>query len=351
MDPSGASLPPTQTTVEDVSPRLPKSLNRVIWILLAFMALCIARAIVSQNMNYIDLQKYAHLQEASPFQERILMAFVLRAAEDSHSVLRVYDALFHKTVDTPEDFAVMVVDCVCLLLMLPVTVALRRCFQPSPRTTWLAPLMMLLVVAFTYVVHYEQRFTMPYDQLSLLLYSVGLLVILRRRGWLLLLVLAVATPNRETVVFLFPVWFWLEWREGRRISAVAFSVAGLAVWWAWRLEITHFLHLGHQHYDLPWRNNLVSIFVPVHWPQVVDIFAFLAVPMWMLRHYVKDPRLKDLWLATAPFIIAALLVGVWRENRIFGELSAIIGLTFALQLEQVLACKDAAGDALSRTAS
>ncbi len=88
------------------------------------MALCIARAIVSQNMNYIDLQKYAHLQEASPFQERILMAFVLRAAEDSRPVLRVYDALFHKTVDTPEDFAVMVVDCVCLLLMLPVTVAL-----------------------------------------------------------------------------------------------------------------------------------------------------------------------------------------------------------------------------------
>ncbi len=223
-------MPPSQTTVEDVSPRLPKSLSLVIWILLAFMALCIARAIVSQNMNYIDLQKYAHLQEASPFQERILMAFVLRAADGSHAVLRVYDALFHKTVDTPEDFAVMVVDCVCLLLMLPVTVALRRCFQPPPRTTWLAPLMMLLVVAFTYVVHYEQRFTMPYDQLSLLLYSVGLLAILRRNGWLLLLVLAVATPNRETVVFLIPVWFWLEWREGRRMSAMAFSVAGLAVW-------------------------------------------------------------------------------------------------------------------------
>ena len=59
------------------------------------------------------------------------MAFVLRAADDSHAVLRVYDALFHKTVDTPEDFAVMVVDCVCLLLMLPVTVALRRCFSAT----------------------------------------------------------------------------------------------------------------------------------------------------------------------------------------------------------------------------
>jgi hypothetical protein len=332
-------LPPSQATFEDGPSRLPKSLSLVIWILLAFMAICIGRAVVSQNMNYIDLKKYAHLQEASPFQERILMAFVLRAAEDSRPVLRVYDALFHKTVDTPEDFAVMVVDCVCLLLMLPVTAALRRSFQPGPRTTWLAPLMMLLVVAFTYVVHYEQRFTMPYDLLSLLLYNLGLLAILRRNGWLLLAVLAIATPNRETVVFLIPVWFWLEWRDGRRSPAVAFSVAGLAVWLAWRLEIAHFLHLAHPNYDLPWRNNMVSIIVPVHWPQLVDIFAFLAVPMWMLRHYVKDPRLKDLWLATVPFIVAALLVGVWRENRIFGELSAMVGLTFALQLEQVLAYK------------
>jgi hypothetical protein len=341
METSGASLPPSQANFEDASSRLPKSLNLVIWILLVFMAMCIGRAVVSQNMNLLDLKSYAHLQEPSPYQDRILMAFVLRAAEDSRPVLRVYDALFHKTVDTPEDFAVMVVDCICLLLMLPVTVALRRSFQPEPRTTWLAPVMMLLVVAFTYVVHYEQRFTMPYDMLSLLLYNVGLLAILRRNGWLFLAVLAVATPNRETVVFLIPVWFWLEWREGRRTSAAAFSVAGLAVWLAWRLEITHFLHRGHQQYEFPWRNNLVSIFVPVHWPQVVAIFAFLAAPMWMLRHFVRDRRLKDVWLATVPFIVAALILGVWRENRIFGELSAIIGVTFALQLEQVLASRNA----------
>ncbi|HEY6413443.1 MAG TPA: hypothetical protein VIX42_07135 [Edaphobacter sp.] len=301
------------------------------------MAICIGRAAVSQNMNYIDLKKYSHLQEEPPFQDRILMAFVLRAAENSRPFLRVYDALFHKAVDTPEDLAVMVVDCLCLVLMLPITVALRRSFHAGPRTAWLAPLMMLLVVAFTYVVHYEQRFTMPYDFLSLLLYNLGLLAILRRNGWLLLAVLAVATPNRETVVFLIPVWFWLEWRESRRGSAVAFSLTGLTICLAWRREIANFLHSPQQPYNFPWHNNMVSVFVPVHWPQLVGIFAFLAIPIWMLRRYVTDPRLRDLWLATAPFIIAALAVGVWRENRIFGELSAMIGMTFALQLEQVLA--------------
>jgi hypothetical protein len=48
------------------------------------------------------------------------------------------------------------------------------------------------------------------------------------------------------------------------------------------------------------------------------------------------PATENLWLSTLPFIAAALIVGVWRETRIFGELSAIAAVTFALQLEQVV---------------
>lgn len=316
--------------------QLPKYFSGVIWVLLVLMALTIGRAAVVQNKNYIDLKQYAQLQEKPPFQNRILMAYVLRAATHNGPFLHLYDLLFHKTVDTPEDFTVVVTDCICIVLMLPITVALRREFQPAPGTTWLAPLMMLLIVAFTYVVHYEQSFTMPYDFLSMLLYSLGVLAILRRQGWLLLIILAVAAPNRETAVFLVPIWFWMEWRAGRHISAAAYSLAGLIICVAWQHEIAHILHSTHQPYDFPWRNNLLSIFLPVHWPQVLDIFAFLAIPMWMLRRTISDPRLKNLWLSTLPFIAAALIVGVWRENRIFGELSAIAAVTFAMQLEQVV---------------
>jgi hypothetical protein len=329
---------PAQAAVGPSPSQLPnsKSLSRVIWVLLALMALSIGRAAVVQNKNYIDLKQYAQLQEKPPFQNRILMAYVLRAATHNGPFLHLYDALFHKTVDTPEDFTVMVSDCICILLMLPLTAALRRTIQPAPRTSWLAPLMMLLIVAFTYVVRYEQSFTMPYDFLSLLFYTLGVLAILRRSGWLLLLILVIAAPNRETAVFLVPMWFWMEWRAGRRISAAAYSLAGLLICFAWQREIAHILHASHQPYVFPWANNLVSIFVPVHWPQLLSVFAFLAIPMWMLRRTITDPRLKNLWLSTLPFIAAALIVGVWRETRIFGELSAIAAVTFAMQLEQVV---------------
>jgi hypothetical protein len=208
--------------------------------------------------------------------------------------------------------------------------------QPDERVNWLAPLTMLLIVAFTYVVRYEQRFTMPYDFPSLLLYSLGLLAILRRNGWFLLLVLAVAVPNRETAIFLIPSWFWLEWREGRRFPAIAFGVAGAAIAELWRYWIAHTVRSAPQPYDFPWRNNLFSILVPTHWPQLLSIFGFLAIPMWLLRGCVTDPRLRALWISIAPFILAALIVGIWRETRIFGELSALAAVTFAMQLEHVL---------------
>ena len=315
---------------------LPQRLNVVLWVLLILASLLVGRAIDSQNANLLDLRKYALLEEKSPFQERILMAPVLRAAGDSPRFLRLYHAAFDKTIPTPEDLAVSLVDCLCLLLLLPVTVALRRAFEPRPQTDWLAPLLTLLVVAFTYVVHYEQRFTMPYDMPSLLLFNLGLLAIVQESGWFFLLVLALAIPNRETAVFLAPVWFWLCWRRGHRSAALLYGVAGVAIALAWRVAIAHLLERTAAPYMFPWRTNLASILSPIHWPQVACALGFLAVPMWMLRGCVTDRRLRALWFALIPFFVSALIVGIWKETRIFGEISALAGLTFAVQLEQVL---------------
>jgi hypothetical protein len=151
---------------------------------------------------------------------------------------------------------------------------------------------------------------------------------------LLLLILVIAVPNRETAVFLIPSWFYLEWREQRRISAVVYSAAGIAIVELWRIWIGRMLHAGHLRYDFPWRNNLMSIAVPTHWPQLLSVFGFLAIPMWLLRGYVRDVRLRALWISSIPFLAAALVVGIWRETRIFGELTALAAVTFAIQLEQ-----------------
>jgi hypothetical protein len=313
-----------------------RHLALVIWVILVFAALLIGRAAVSQNVNYIDPHQYAHLAAKPPFQNRILMAAVLAAAERSQGFQALHRLAFAKTVDDPLDLASMLVNCACLLLLLPVTVALRRCFAPAPSSSWLAPALMLVVVAFTFVVRYEQRFTFPYDFPSLLLFNLGLLAILARQGGLLLPLLAIAVPNRESAVFLVPVWLWLQWREGRRTSAIAYSLLGAAIFMTWRLEIKSILHTPDLPYEFPWLKNLHAILLPIHWPQLVSVFGFLAAPMWLLRGYVTDARLKAIWPALTPFALAALIVGVWYETRIFGELSPLVAVTFALQLERAV---------------
>lgn len=313
-----------------------RHLRIAIWLMLILAALQIGRAAVSQNIEYVDPHQYAHLAAQSPYQNRILMAPVLRAAEQSTGFAAFHRTFFGRTVEDPLDLASMLINCVCLVLLLPITLSLRRAFAPPPTNSWVAPALMLLVVAFTFVVRYEQRFTFPYDFPSMLFFNLGLWAILARRGWLLVLLLVIAIPNRETALFLVPVWFWLEWREQRRVSAIVYSLVGAAVYVAWHVEIKQILNSPDIPYEFTWYGNLHAIMLPAHWPQLLSVFGFLAIPMWVLRSYVTDSRLKATWLAMTPFVLAALIVGVWRETRIFGELSPLVALTFAIQLERAI---------------
>ena len=116
-----------------------RHLKIAIWLILILAALQIGRAEVSQNANYIDPHQFAHLAAKPPFQNRILMAPVLLAAEHSQWFAAFHHLLFRKTVDDPLDLVTMLVNMACLVLLLPVAVVLRRNFTPRPVTTWLAP--------------------------------------------------------------------------------------------------------------------------------------------------------------------------------------------------------------------
>jgi hypothetical protein len=265
------------------------------------------------------------------------MAPVLRAAESNQTLLYIYARGFRKTVESPEELLTEMVNSLCLIALLPVTVALRRSFLPSTRASWFAPLVSLFIVAITYVVRYEQRFTMPYDIPSLLFFTLGLLAITRRQGLLLLVLIALAAPNRETVIFLVPIWFWMEWREARHSSAIIYSAVGTAIWYSWRVAISHILHRVQPYSSGPiFSSNFNSIVMPAHWPQLLSVFGFLAIPMWMLRHQITDRRLPVIWQATIPFFLSILVLGTWRETRVFGELSVLAGITFAMEVERAI---------------
>ena len=59
----------------------------------------------------------------------------------------------------------------------------------------------------------------------------------------------------------------------------------------------------------------------------------------MMRDFATDLKLKAVWVSLVVFVAAALTVGIWRETWIFGELSVVVGITFAMQLEAITRCE------------
>lgn len=311
-----------------------KRLKAILIVLYIAAAILIGRASVEQNEPPFPLEAYSAGQAAMPYQARYLMVPALRWAEHSSLMARAAAAL-NKSSRGPEQLLLQAVDSVCLILAGGVTLRLRRHFVPQPILPWLAPFLLLWIVAITFVVRYDQRVVLPYDFVALLLFNLGLLACLDRSVWLFLLVLLVGTYNRETTVFLVPVWIACNWQIQRN-RRLAVAAAGVLIWIAVKLHLKALVHGASAGLQFNWNWNLAAILLPHHWAQLLSIGGFLVLPMWLRRDLVSDRRLRLVWLGCIPFLLADLIFGVWNETRIFGELSALIACTAALQFEQLL---------------
>ena len=297
-------------------------------------AILIGRGAVTQNDTLFPLADYAHGRAPMPFQSRYAMVPVLRWAAQSRVMANVAHTL-RNSCRGPEELTVQLTDALCLILCGPVVIALRRRFTPSVLLPWLAPALLLWIVAITFTVRYEQRLYMPYDFVSLLLFSIGILACVDRRAWLFLLVMAAGTYNRETTIFLVPVWLAATWGRSHRALSLGAAVAGVVLWLLVRHQIHGWVGDASSGLMVDIKRNL-TLLLPHHLAQVFSVGGYLAIPMLLRRHLVSDRRLQLLWWGLAPFIASDLAFGLWNETRIFGELSLALAGTAALQFEQHL---------------
>lgn len=309
------------------------------------IAIMIGRAAVTQNAPAWSMESYTRGELQLPFQGRYLMVWVMRWASASPLMGKLAGMLRNST-NGPLELAIQGVDSLCMIALGWVVLKLRKEFQPRPMFDWLAPVLMLWVVAFTYVVRYEQRIFLPYDFLSILFFNLGLLAVLQWRMWSFFLIMLIGSYNRETLLFLIPIWGVLYWRTEQRVKALAIMAAGLAIWGAVRFHVHLLTHKAPASAGLyiNWGWNLASLYLPHHWAQVLSVGGYLVIPMWLRRDLIKDRKLALLWLGCVPFLLADLVFGVWDETRIFGELSLLIAVTAACQFEQMLSERTAEND-------
>ena len=176
----------------------------LIFIVLVLASLHCGRAMLYDNVSYLDLQKYELGQERMPFQGRVLMTPLMRMAHSSAAMIRISRSPHEKRVMTaerpdPEKVLSTLIACACVAGMglLGTWEAIRL------RLPWWLPWTLTLAILFvSYASRSEQNFWYPYDAPEFLLFSLGTVFVVQQRYWPLLLLMPIIAANRETAIFL-----------------------------------------------------------------------------------------------------------------------------------------------------
>jgi hypothetical protein len=246
----------------------------------------------------------------------------------------------------PEAFLQAVIDILCVAVTGILT---RRLYQASSTTGILTPFtypVTLVIIAVTYAFQTTHALRFVYDFPSMALFATGVYLIYFHRSAVLFAALfLVATVNRETSLFLLPLFALAQGTRSTGGSASAFQLRNIqlrptlfvllplaAFWISWRHWLV--LHFAHNPSASGPRLllNLGILACPWSWPQVLSTSGYLWPFLFVYRRHITHSTLR-VWLWIFPlWLLFMLRFGLILEPRIFGELIVIavpVGLLLA----------------------
>ncbi len=177
---------------------------------------------------------------------------------------------------------------------------------------------------------------------------MGFYLLVMRRSLLLIPVIAVATLNRETSLFLilFYLVFEIPGRSDQNKRAVVILRAGgmLLAWIAMRAVVLHLyghnpMDNGSRIADLHLWQNLSFLVKPQHWPAFASLFGFTLPVVVAARRYLEPDFLRRGLIVVGLWFALMLFVGVLIEIRIFGELISYMSVALGVILHRWLAAR------------
>ncbi len=203
---------------------------------------------------------------------------------------------------------------------------------------------------FTYILNFGPHFLLPYDLPSLFFFCTGFYLVVMRRALLLIPLIAVATLNRETSLFLilFYLVFEIPGRSDQHKRRVVFARAAgmLMAWIAMRAIVLHLyghnpmINGGHGIANLHLWQNLGFLVKPQHWPVFASIFGFTLPVVVAARRYLEPGFLQRGLIVVGVWFALMLFVGVLIEIRIFGELISYMSVAMGVILHRWLAVRE-----------
>lgn len=313
-------------------------------------------AYISETAPFLQLRAFAAGLAPQPFQERALMAWLLRGTGsfDSphleamlHRLLPALGTAFNETT-----LVLLLVAWFSMAASILLTRAsLIKLTGDAIFSSWAAFLVPYMAY-FTYILNFGPHFLLPYDLPSLFFFCAGFYLLLMRRPLVLIPLIAIATLNRETAIFLVIFYLLFDWpaREDtrRRGVVLGYAMAMLAAWVAMRLIVLHLY--GHNPMDAgsrvaDWKlwQNLGFLIKPQHWPALASAFGFTWPVVIVGRRFMEPRFLRRGSIAVVLWLLLMLAVGVLIEIRIFGELISYMSLALGVILYRWLAGRTATG--------
>ncbi|HEY3990246.1 MAG TPA: hypothetical protein VGM02_13170 [Acidobacteriaceae bacterium] len=312
-------------------------------------------AYISETTPFLPLGAFAAGHVSRTFQQRALMAWVLRGATrfDSphfeillHRLLPAMGAAFNETM-----LVLLIATWLSMAASIVITRAsLIKLTGDALFSSWAAFLVPYMAY-FTYILNFGPHFLLPYDLPSLFFFCAGLYLLMMRRALALIPLVAVATLNRETALFLVVFYVLFEWPRRAdlqtRGALIARTAGMVAAWVAMRAIVSHLyghnpMESGSGILGLKLRQNLGFLMKPQHWPAFASIFGFTLPLVIAGRRYLEPGFLRRGLIAVALWFFLMLLVGVLIEIRIFGELISYMSLALGVILHRWLSGRETA---------
>jgi hypothetical protein len=337
--------PPLDASVQ---PPLSRSEELAWWVFTLLACGGFALRLVWRQGSFLSLPLYAAGKEAMPYQGRILMAWVLRfTAGNAHisSFLMRFARYCPTPIRDPYLLVLLIVHFVSIVAAICFGRLSLRVLTGSEKFSAWTALLVLYMSYFNLVIGYDV-FMMPYDVLSLALFSLAVWLILSQRYLWLLPLVAIEELNRDTAFFIpiflfFYTWFAREHISSKQwIKTLANIIAQLVICSLITVWILHQFRANvlavdlHNHwFGIQIRPNFKSLIKPPQWPLFLSLFGF-SLPLFIAKFQrVGNRRLACSAAAIMlTWLAVSLIVGSIVEIRIFNELTAFLMPCIALIL-------------------
>jgi hypothetical protein len=310
------------------------------WTLLAVICTHFCLAYIQNCKPFLRLGEYEQGLSHLPYQQRVLMAWVLSAGLKLPGLWRI-SAHLPTPLSDPGMLILFAASWLSLFGSVLFTWrSLARLTRDEEYSRW-ASLLVVYMAYFHFPLAFGLNFFLPYDLPSLLFFCGCIYSVVSGRVQLFYLFFIIGSFNRETIcmaTLFLVIWRWHE-RKGRMgiFLLTGQVLTQAALWLAIRLYLHH-RFAGNVpdtadasfYYKLSY--NFRTIVKPQQWPVLLSVFGFTLPLTLAWRKWIKNPAVeRELFLLPVWFAVM-MLVGVIIEIRIFSELISYMALVVGLIL-------------------